>query len=419
MISKDSAELIREAYYEYAKYINLGGRTVCSETDSLKAVQRRILYAAYTIGKTNSYKFTKTATVVGETIGKYNPHGDASCAGAVAGMVKDGLMEGKGNFGSNIGIDPIEPAAMRYTECRLSELIKKLAFKYINDVPYHQNDLGFQEPEYLPTPLPLNLCHFSNTESWVSAIGFGLSYTLPKFEVEDLYNCLKSIVLGKEDKTLPIDSPIELINEGKTNLNIRSKYTVSPNKKSITIEEFPPMKKTIRNMLKPFEAMLTDSSKNCTKVEVSFNRGVNADDYDLDSVLTGNQAVDMYFHNNQIIKHYSLKEILLSTYANYKKAVEKNLEKCYNSILEEIRIASLLTKVKPYLNPLNEETQDRVVKNLNISDEVASKLLRHSVKQICESEKKVLELESNLKEIKQKRDNLDKFCLKEIKEAIN
>ena len=94
-----------------------------------------------------------------------------------------------------MGLDIIEPAAMRYTECKLSEKIIKLCFKYVEDVPYFNNDLSFMEPEYLPTPLPINLCHFADTEDYVSAIGFGVAYTLPKFDVMDIdgaYSDLKT-----------------------------------------------------------------------------------------------------------------------------------------------------------------------------------------------------------------------------------
>lgn len=419
--------LVRSSYYDYARYINLGGRTICDEKDSLKAVQRRILYAAYMIGKSTHFKFTKTATVVGETIGKYHPHGDAACAGAIANMVNDGLMEGKGNFGSVIGIDPIDAAAMRYTECRLSESVKKLAFKYIDDVPYYLNDLGFQEPEYLPTPLPLNLCHFSGTETWISGIGFDLAYTLPKFDTEDLFNYLTELITkgnGSKDKihiryrTMSIPAPQEILETGKGTITAKAQFSIGKSGKSIIISEFPPMKKTIRMMLKPFDAILTDASKTSTCVEVTFGKGQSIKDFKVDEILTANQNVDMYFHNSKVIKHYSIDEILLSTYENFKKAVDSNLAKCYTSLSNKIETTNLLIKIKPYLNPYDENTAKRLSNKVDISIEKANELMKNSIKTICDASKNLSTLENQLKDVVKKQNNIDKFCLKEIRDSL-
>ena len=177
---KTASDIVRSNYSEYGRYINIDdGRVVCYEADGLKSVQRRTLYATYMVAKDS---LTKTARVVGEAMGKYHPHGDSSIAGCIEGMVRDGLMYGKGNFGSNVGLDPIEAAATRYTECMLDPRILKLAFKYIDDVPYFVNDLGFKEPEYLPTPFPLNICHLTDYETFVYAIGFCIAFYLPKFK---------------------------------------------------------------------------------------------------------------------------------------------------------------------------------------------------------------------------------------------
>ena len=91
MLQKTAAEIVRNNYYNYGKYINMEGRVICSDDDGTKKVQRLILYAAYRIYK-RTPRPVKEATLVGETMGKYHPHGDIGIAGAVAGLVRDGLL---------------------------------------------------------------------------------------------------------------------------------------------------------------------------------------------------------------------------------------------------------------------------------------------------------------------------------------
>jgi len=126
--------------------------------DGLKPVQRRILYAMNELGLTNNAKTRKSATVVGETLGKYHPHGDIAVYDALVRMAQDfslryPLIEGQGNFGSLDG-DP--PGAMRYTECRLTplaeEMLEDLDKETVDFMPNY--DGTRQEPKYLPAKIP-------------------------------------------------------------------------------------------------------------------------------------------------------------------------------------------------------------------------------------------------------------------------
>ena len=425
MLQKSAAQIVRENYYEYGKFINLGGRVICDEKDGLKAVQRRILYAAYKIA---SKRPVKTATLVGETMGKYHPHGDSSIAGAVAGFVRDGFLDGVGNFGSNVGLDIIEPAAMRYTECKLNEQINKLAFKYIEDVPYFNNDLSFMEPQYLPTPLPLNLIHFADTEDYVSAIGFGVAYTLPKFDLNDMFDLLKDIVENKpitnkvhlRYKSISIPCPDKLFYEGFDSVLTTARYVVSKDKKSFNIIEFPAMMqpKTPRKLLEPFDTIVQDFSKETTNVYVELTKGRTVDDFDMNKLLTTKVNVDMYFHNDKIVKHYSLPEIIKTTYGYYRQAVDNNLSKKITKLKEHISTVELLIKIKPYLNPLNEDTPKRIMDKCNLDEKTVESLLKYTIKQICTAEKHLDDSKNELKELNSKKSNLDQFCLKEIADSL-
>lgn len=416
---KLARDIVLDNYRDYGRYINIDdGRVVCYEGDGLKSVQRRTLYAAYLVAKNS---LTKTARIVGETMGKYHPHGDSSIAGCIEGMVRDGLMKGKGNFGSNVGLDPIEAAATRYTECMLDPRILKLAFKYIDDVPYFINDLGNKEPEYIPTPFPLNICHFTNYETFVYAIGFCIAFYLPKFKIEDLLELIKNP--KKKDimvqyRTLEVHCPKELYSKGTGIIETTARYTVSGNK-TFNILEFPLMKNSPRGLLSAFtDADLVDLSKDTTNVEVTLPRGKNLDDYDLNKILTCKFKTELIFHNKQIIKHYSLPEIVETTYGYYKKAVENHLNKAIKELKDKIELTNWLIKMKPYLNPLNSKTRDRVKTKLNISDELVDKLMQYNIKQVSNAESKLKDVEAELKVTENNLNNIDSFCIKEIEDSL-
>ena len=119
-------EIVREmeeSYLDYAMSV-IVSRALPDVRDGLKPVHRRILYAMHDLGLTHQAKFRKSALVVGEVLGKYHPHGDISVYDALARLAQNfsmryPLINGQGNFGS---IDGDSPAAMRYTEARLTSL---------------------------------------------------------------------------------------------------------------------------------------------------------------------------------------------------------------------------------------------------------------------------------------------------------
>ncbi|HPZ76280.1 MAG TPA: DNA gyrase subunit A, partial [Thermosynergistes sp.] len=116
-------EEVKQSYLDYAMSV-IVGRAIPDARDGLKPVQRRILYSMLELGLRSNQPHKKSARIVGETMGKYHPHGDAAIYDALARMAQDfsmryPLIDGQGNFGS---IDGDPPAAMRYSEARLSPL---------------------------------------------------------------------------------------------------------------------------------------------------------------------------------------------------------------------------------------------------------------------------------------------------------
>lgn len=148
---------VQESYLDYAMSVIIS-RALPDARDGLKPVHRRILYAMWGIGLKPSAKFRKSATVVGEVLGKYHPHGDSAVYDAVARMAQDFSVRypfvwGQGNFGS---LDGDSPAAMRYTECKLAgiseELIQDIERDTVDFAPNY--DGSHKEPTILPAKLP-------------------------------------------------------------------------------------------------------------------------------------------------------------------------------------------------------------------------------------------------------------------------
>lgn len=187
--SRSVEEEIRVSYLEYAMSV-IKNRAIPDARDGLKPVQRRIIYAMSEIGFTHDKPYKKSARIVGETMGKYHPHGDLAIYDTLARMAQDFslrylLIDGQGNFGS---IDGDEPAAMRYTEARLAE-IAELMVQDIekNTVPFRLNfDGSLQEPEYLPSKLPNLLLNGS------SGIAVGMSTSLVPHNIVEICRAVQA-----------------------------------------------------------------------------------------------------------------------------------------------------------------------------------------------------------------------------------
>ncbi|MDZ4770120.1 MAG: DNA gyrase subunit A, partial [Chloroflexota bacterium] len=146
-------EEMRGSFLDYAMSV-IVARALPDARDGLKPVHRRILYAMYDMGMRANTSYKKSARIVGEVLGKYHPHGDASVYDAMARMAQDfslryRLVDGQGNFGS---VDGDSPAAMRYTEARLARMAEEM----LGDIDMDTVDFGenfdgtLQEPLVLP-----------------------------------------------------------------------------------------------------------------------------------------------------------------------------------------------------------------------------------------------------------------------------
>lgn len=181
---------LQESYLDYAMSV-IVSRALPDVRDGLKPVQRRILWDMWESGLTHTAKFRKSANVVGETMARYHPHGDAAIYDTLVRMAQDfslryPLVEGQGNFGSLDG-DP--PAALRYTEARLSRISEELLLDIEKEtVDWQPNyDANREEPKVLPAKLPNLLLNGT------VGIAVGMATSIPPHnlgEVVDAILCL-------------------------------------------------------------------------------------------------------------------------------------------------------------------------------------------------------------------------------------
>jgi DNA gyrase subunit A len=196
---------MRQSYLDYAMSV-IVGRALPDVRDGLKPVHRRVLYAMKELGNDYNKPYKKSARVVGDVIGKYHPHGDTAVYDTMVRMAQPFslrylLIDGQGNFGS---VDGDPPAAMRYTEVRLTRLAHELMRDIDKDtVDFQPNydDKEF-EPTVLPTVVPNLLINGS------SGIAVGMATNIPPHNLREVINALIALIA---DPDLSIDDLMQYI----------------------------------------------------------------------------------------------------------------------------------------------------------------------------------------------------------------
>src|SRR3954452_8576811 len=199
---------MRRSYLDYAMSVIIG-RALPDVRDGFKPVHRRVLWAMHELGNTYNKPYKKSARVVGDTIGKYHPHGDTAVYDTVVRLAQDfslryPLVDGQGNFGS---IDGDNPAAMRYTEVRLAKIANEvLADIEKETVDFQPNyDESLSEPKVLPTRIPLLLVNGSE------GIAVGMATKIPPHNLTEV-----------------LDGTIALIRNGAISIEELIKFVPGP-----------------------------------------------------------------------------------------------------------------------------------------------------------------------------------------------
>ncbi|MDD5635833.1 MAG: DNA gyrase subunit A [Atribacterota bacterium] len=194
-IPTDITNEIKTAYINYAMSVIIG-RAIPDARDGLKPVHRRVLYSMYKLGNTPDKPHKKSARIVGDTLGKYHPHGDTAVYDTIVRMAQDfsyryPLADGQGNFGS---IDGDSAAAMRYTEVRMSpiaqEMLADIKKDTVDFIPNFDNSL--EEPTILPAPVPQLLINGS------SGIAVGMATNIPPHNLAEVIDACVLLIDNPE-----------------------------------------------------------------------------------------------------------------------------------------------------------------------------------------------------------------------------
>lgn len=436
IIERDIDKEMRTAYIDYAMSV-IVSRALPDARDGLKPVHRRILYAMHEDGITSDKPYRKCANTVGSVLGRYHPHGDSSVYDAMVRLAQDftmryPLVDGHGNFGS---VDGDSPAAMRYTEARMSKIAESMLTDIEkNTVDFMPNyDDRLQEPTVLPARIPALLVNGS------SGIAVGMATNIPPHNLSEVIDGIIKVIDNPE---ITIEELMETIKgpdfpTGATILGkqgIKEAYTtgrgkitmrgeaeieeMSGNRQKIIITSLPyqvnkaKLVKTISDLVKEKKiegiSEVRDESdrKEKTRVVIELRRDANA------RIIL-----------NQLYKHTQLQETFgaimlalvdgepkiltlrqcLDCYINHRKVVilrrtkfelDKALARAH--ILEGLKIAlDNIDEVISIIRSSYDNSKERLMERFGLSDIQAQAILDMRLKTLSGLQREKIEEEYN------------------------
>lgn len=415
--SKSIGEIVTENYFSYGKHVNTS-RSIPYELDGLKPVYRRIIYTLYKMKD----DYHKTISAIGEIL-KLHPHGDRSLKQPIAMLCHYGYCETKSNQGSLslYGTNVITAGDPRYTNVKLSSKLRNMLKYTISDVNMIDSDTGYQEPEFIPFPVPIIL-----TMDKMSGMGVGISSTYPTFSMESMLEAYH-----KDDPTVLRHRGNVHIDYDRSDLKSlwdkgRGKVTYYPDvyvqNRSVYVECTPGLilfpynwdnstqvGKTYNELKDQGKILITDLSDSTHEglLEVSIAKGVKTVDIDWLYEVIKKQVEDSFTYTlftstGDFIHKRSLREWIHETYTNYCGLVNKGLQRRISDVQWDKKIYSELPKVGDCLMKNRDQTNEEISKalnlDLNIVKECVSKplgLLRKS-----DHNAKIKELDNKIKELK-------------------
>lgn len=448
---------MKKAYIDYAMSV-IVSRALPSAEDGLKPVQRRILYTMYQMGLLHNKPTKKTARIVGECMGKYHPHGDAAIYDSLVRMAQPFsfrycLVEGQGNFGS---IDGDPPAAMRYTEARLTALAEEMLQDIEkNTVPMQPNfDNSLKEPAVLPAKLPNLLINGSQ------GIAVGMATTIPPHNLTEVIDAiiayiknpnitvrqLMNYIKGPDFPTYGYvckEDLTELYERGKGSLTLRGKAyveTLKKGKEAIIISEIPyqvnkaELIKEIAKLvqekkIEDVSAIRDESAKDKIRIVLILRKNANPELiinklFKLTQLETKMHCTILALVNG-IPKILNLKE-LISCYVSHRKGVVKrrtqfelevaqNKEHILLGLTTALKHLDKVIKIIKKSKTVNEAVKT-LTKELNLSVRQAQAILDMKLQRLTAIEQEKVRKE--LKQVKEKISELKRILGSE-KEILN
>lgn len=390
IIQTPIVEDVEQSFLDYSLSV-ITDRAIPSVEDGLKPVQRRILYTMGEDKFTNDKPHVKCARIVGDTMGRYHPHGDSSIYGALAIMsqpwaMRYPLIDWHGNNGSRDGDGP---AAARYTEARLSkiaqETLNNIKKNTVNWIPNY--DETTQEPEYLPGLFPNLLCNGT------TGIAVAMACSFAPHNVKETMNAIIEYLRGEaktnEDLIKFIAGPDfptggTIINQnelkdiyftGKGRVRIRADYIVEKNNLIFTSIPYKVSKEDLlqeidtlceKEEIKGIAAIRDESTNKGVRFVVELTKDVNADNIarqlykltNLETVFNVNQVA----LENKVPRQMTLKDLIDGYCKHQLEVFKKKTEYDYTKVVERIKILEGLIRAA--------EDIDNVIKLIKSSNSV-------------------------------------------------
>jgi DNA gyrase/topoisomerase IV subunit A len=422
-------------YKDYGQYSNY--RNFPLDIDGLKPVERRILLTSYKIARN---KLTKSRKIDSYTTGNFHPHGD--CYGSIVQLVRQGFLDGQGNFGSNVGVEPTGAAAPRYTECKLANRTYELAFKYIKYVNWIDTELDDKEPEFLPTMYPICLLGTEPTQG----LGFGFKTYIPCYSMKDLHKRLLWL-LGIR-KRRPIIAPItdciiksspeeldRLLTTGKAKIQVEGQIEIDTRNNTVILKSWPPGKR-FESFLNKFGKELADGmigfidiSSTETKIKFEVLRERNRDkifnDFlkKLKNVIKGTISFETVVMTRELkVRQASIDEMLVNTYKMFVEINEHMLneeKKRINEIILEYNALELIRKVLgECIQPGYDifDTLDEIERATPVDRKTAEELIKkYHIAKLLTLDTDTDELVQQVQDLEDKLKNISEFVLSQYK----
>ena len=435
---------MKNSYLNYSLSV-IVSRALPDVRDGLKPVHRRILYASHGLGLTHNKPHKKSARIVGEVLGKYHPHGDNAVYNAMVRMAQPFnqryiLIDGHGNFGS---IDGDSPAAMRYTEARLTEMSSKILEDIEKEtVNFDDNfDGSLEEPLVLPSKIPNLLVNGA------SGIAVGMSTSIPPHNLNEVIDALKHLIKHPNARLKTImkkmpgpDFPTgaQIIGDdgikkayktgnGKITLRAKTKVEKNGRKKQIIVTELPyqtnkaKLIEEIANLVKKEKLeKITDirdeSDQDGLRISIDLKRGSDSELvlnrlYKYSSLQTNYRINLLALNDNRpevmdiitILKHFiKFRQNVITKRTEYKLRKAEDRYHILQGLIKAIDKLDLVISIIRNSDSKN-EAKNSLKNRLDISEEQAKAILSMQLQRLVGMETQKLKDEAGDLEKKIKR----------------